>query len=986
MCLARTTPALPPARWKELDAKAKDLTGPLHFKISHHEIPTDEAADELGKILSLFLKSEPEFQEVEKAFYQKQTKSLEEARIMKREMKKKARRRDATPEDKSNWLRAVKLYAFLLKKNKEKEGAGEVRKQEKAYKKNFFKFSKEACNGTLGEEKVQPSFTREEANTYYQVKYGSRVDVDTSKLDWYLPTQPPTIRFDHSEVRPCQVKEILKGKSPNTAPGEDGVLYGVLARLPSIHHILATLFTKTNQSSLAPASWSSSLVVLAHKDGDTKDPAMFRMIALTSTMGKLYHQVKAERMAKFMRANNYIDETTQKAFLAGVNGCIEHIQVIQEIIQDAKHRRRTVHFSWFDLSDAYGSIPHNLIEFSLRHYKVPDSEIKYIMNLYAKLRGKVVTKEWTSDTFDFRKGIFTGDNYSPIIFNTVFQPLIDFIKAKKGEQGYNLGDKRVITKPFADDFELISNDKRQHQKLQDEIQMKATSMGLTFKPSKCRSLSMEGGKPKPVVFTLADPGNGEKVELKTLEADPHKFLGCTMTYNNTPQDHLNFLKDKLTSKLKNIDATKVRGEFKMAVYTRYALPSMRYHLTVHNLHKTHLEELDLAAQVYLKKWLGIPAKGATSAGIFSPMLLGVKPVSQVYLEGHLGAYINTKLVADEDTREALKSAEEREAAWTKKSSTIIQCKEIFTEMKEEENCRIPTPDNCATYAITVRVEKPLIMQEAKRKVERMYRERSIETASQLSLQGEMLNLMAEEEKDVAWKVTIYQVPRGVMAWAVRASTNTLATPDNLARWGRPVETKCNLEGCSATCTLGHLLSSCKVALDRFKFRHDSVLNHLLQTIIKNKSDQVTVFADLNGWRTNGGTIPQDMVLTEQIPDLVIIDKSVTPTKVVLLELTVPWDSSNNFKAALDRKTARYERLCEDLRDKGYNTMNLPFEVGCRGVINARNHLVLEDICNLVRIRARKKLIGSLGRIALLGSYRIWLARYSQEWSGGELIR
>ena len=120
--------------------------------------------------------------------------------------------------------------------------------------------------------------------------------------------------------------------------------------------------------------------------------------------------------------------------------------------------------------------------------------------------------------------------------------------------------------------------------------------------------------------------------------------------------------------------------------------------------------------------------------------------------------------------------------------------------------------------------------------------------------------------------------------------------------------------------------------------------------------------------------------------MVIIDKSVTPTKVVLLELTVPWDSSNSFKAALDRKTARYERLCEDLRDKGYYTMNLPFEVGCRGVINARNHLVLEDICNLVRIRARKKLIGSLGRIALLGSYRIWLARYSQEWSGGELIR
>ena len=118
----------------------------------------------------------------------------------------------------------------------------------------------------------------------------------------------------------------------------------------------------------------------------------------------------------------------------------------------------------------------------------------------------------------------------------------------------------------------------------------------------------------------------------------------------------------------------MRGEFKVAIYTRYALPSLRYHLTVHTMHKTHLEELDLTAQFYLKRWLGIPARGATSAGIFSPMLLGVKPVSQVYLEGHLGAFINSKLVADEDTLEALKNAEEREAEWARKSSTINQCK------------------------------------------------------------------------------------------------------------------------------------------------------------------------------------------------------------------------------------------------------------------------------------------------------------------------
>ena len=73
--------------------------------------------------------------------------------------------------------------------------------------------------------------------------------------------------------------------------------------------------------------------------------------------------MKTERMVKFMRDNDYIDETSQKAFLKGINGCV---QVIQEILQDAKHRKKTVYFSWYDLSDVYGSIPHNLIEFSLR--------------------------------------------------------------------------------------------------------------------------------------------------------------------------------------------------------------------------------------------------------------------------------------------------------------------------------------------------------------------------------------------------------------------------------------------------------------------------------------------------------------------------------------------------------------------------------------------------------------------------------------------
>ena len=402
MCLSRITPNLTKARWNELDCKINDLIGPLHWRISQKETPSNIAADELGGILTNFLKTEPEFVEVEKEYFErKETKTLEEVRILKRDLKKKAKNRNATAEDKANWLKAVKLHAFLLRKEKEKQESSQIKRQEDLYRKNFFKFAKDSCNGTLFAPKVTPTFSKEEADTYFKAKYSTPVRIDTSKLDWMLPTLPPSISYDTSAIRPSQVKAILKAKSPNTAPGEDGLLYGVLAKLPSVQHILATLYTRTNESCLAPASWASSTVVLAHKAGDTADPAMFRMIALTSSLGKIYHQIKADRMAAFMTKNKYIDEATQKAFIRGINGCVEHVQVLSEIIQDAKHKRKTVHFSWFDLTDAYGSIPHQLILLNLKHYHVPESEIAYIEHLYSQLRGFILTKEWKSDPFPF---------------------------------------------------------------------------------------------------------------------------------------------------------------------------------------------------------------------------------------------------------------------------------------------------------------------------------------------------------------------------------------------------------------------------------------------------------------------------------------------------------------------------------------------------------------------------------------------------------
>ena len=132
-------------------------------------------------------------------------------------------------------------------------------------------------------------------------------------------------------------------------------------------------------------------------------------------------------------------------------------------------------------------------------------------------------------------------------------------------------------------------------------------------------------------------------------------------------------------------------------------------------------------------------------------------------------------------------------------------------------------------------------------------------------------------------------------------------------------------------------------------------------------------------------MPPDLVATGQVPDIVLVNK--TNRKIMLLELTCPFDSSaRSFKAAEDRKTYRYKQLTLDLKELGYTALNTLLEIGSRGVITARNHMVLASVASMCGIRDLKNLRRTLGKISLLGSHCIYLARGRCEWTSGNFIQ
>ena len=443
----------------------------------------------------------------------------------------------------------------------------------------------------------------------------------------------------------------------------------------------------------------------------------------------------------------------------------------------------------------------------------------------------------------------------------IFEDKYGYNLTVKNEENEVTNAKKIITTPFADDFNILTGNKIHHQKIQDDIQDKATSMGLIFKPKKCRTYSVCSGKPASVIFTLSE--GPRKIQLKTLIDEPHKFLGQIITHKNSSQDHFNYMKDILQTKLENLDKSCVRNEYKLATYERYLIISLRYHFSIHTIHQTQLDKLDMLANKYLKKWSEIPARGCTNLAVFHPHLMGIKSPSQLYLEGHAGNLLMCQLKADSNVQLAIESQLSRESVWTRKSSTIVQCQDILN-IVEEDNI-FPSRQNSHNFESSLSHQLPKLKKAVKDVINKQFKEKYDKQADSLVFQGEFASLLSEESIDATWKSYIYGVPRGVMSFAMRSSTNVLATADNLKRWKKSRSDICQMclpgTNIPSKCTLLHLLNNCTAFLNtKYVWRHDSVIYFILETIKLEKPDGLEIYGDVEGNRCNGVTIPFSVVI------------------------------------------------------------------------------------------------------------------------------
>ena len=959
---------LPKSSWKALNVKVHQDIALIRRQIFQQQLPLSYSCAVLWSAVQESLLSDPTVKQQATASPPQKYRSHRSAALLKLSSRKNALRavRHRSEADNQDFLNAVRAHNNLLAKVEQKKKENSILAAEQSFRKDPYKFSKRLLEEQS--ERAEPAFDKLAAETFLRDNYGSPKDFDVEKLERWLKPLPDsqfTQPYNPAPVRPCHIRAFLKKRKSNSAPGPDGMTYAILKFLPCLHPLLATIFTRMRamESPKAQEGWETSNSILIFKSGVNTTMENFRRIGLSNVMGKLFNALVSRDLTEYLTSNCIIDTTMQKAFIPGLDGCREHTMVDAELVKNARKVKRSLYLTSLDLRDAFGSTAHSLIVYLLRWARVPEPVCRYIADFLARLRTRVTTRQWETEPVPIQVGTMQGDTLSPILFLLVINPIIMYLQQEEIKHGYRLTNadsgetKNFISTPFADDFNLITRDPRSHARILRCILSKLEDLRLTLKIPKCVSLGLKSGSFTAQKFFLND------IQIPTADKKDLVILGMYIPARGGLQSTFARISDNVTSSLKKIDESPVRGEYKARIFSEFYLLGLQYLLTVHRLGSTHYNDLNALGLRYLRKWLSIPP--SATRPLFSSAVFDFEPTSKLASRAIVGAHTRMREMGDGNVNCVLdtKIAREEELKHDGMKPTV-NAERIYSQAKRD------SPDApCKS-----------LIQKARNIVNTEHEGLILQHLSSLSVQGKFSEIIDLQRDDHFFRAVMWDLPHKQLSWLMRACVDCLPSFANLRRWGKQLSDKCAL--CPRRETMFHCLTNCSPAIEqgRLTFRHDSILLHIVKQLHASKCKK-RIIADVSGHKLQpDGTIPPDVIVTLQKPDLVLVDSE--SKCIALYELTSCADKAENIRKARERKINRYSALVGDLVVSGWNATLTPIQVCALGDIDGETRTAFNKLFgkNLAR-----KLCKKLTRIAISASYRIFYSRREVEWHDQGLI-
>ncbi len=247
---------------------------------------------------------------------------------------------------------------------------------------------------------------------------------------WFVALPPPAIPFDLSAPSYAEIASIIKkARTGSSACPLDQISVISLKRCPILRTILHNIIANCWQSQYTPKAWRVGVTILIYKKGDPSKVDNFRPITLQSVPYKIFSSFIRNRLQAYLDKNSYHNNNIQKGFAHGQDGVLEHTELLDFMMSDAKKSHRGYFVVLLDLRNAFSEVHHNLIRSSLRYHHVPEAFIQVFNSIYSGFSVSVSSKGELTEMITVRRGVLQGDPCSPLLFNICFNSLMRLLEA-----------------------------------------------------------------------------------------------------------------------------------------------------------------------------------------------------------------------------------------------------------------------------------------------------------------------------------------------------------------------------------------------------------------------------------------------------------------------------------------------------------------------------------------------------------------------------
>jgi hypothetical protein len=724
------------------------------------------------------------------------------------------------------------------------------KEQTRKFKRNPFEFSNTLLNGE--QSNIQPPFSKEQCYEFFKNTYHDNDRSYVYKSPINDTSKSPPLPINEMSAYPPNLSEVLqsiKSKRNSAKPGFNGISNVIYKRITCIHKHIWHLFKLIFKCQHIPRTWSQAFIILLEKSDNISSPDQYRPIALTDSLGKIFNSIIGKRLELYMNNNNkYINTKIQKGFLSKIAGCTEHSYKLSALIQNSTWGSKSIVITWLDLKNAYGSIRHNMIQYALTYYHVPQVIRQLIYNYYEQLSARVITKDWSTEFFSYDIGLFQGCVMSTILFDITFNILLDMLSPLQhlGYHTRNVAHKNVFIDvtcaimAYADDLTLITNNFHDNQLLLNVVDNYLNwSVTMKANPKKCKHLSII--KKKNITRAIVNNAplyiSGE--QIKSIGTDKFKFLGKQIDYTGKESIIINDINNKLKTYMSKINKSHINGVMKAWIYQHVILSKLSWYFITYQLPLTIIHKLTTTADIYLRKWFGLNPRCNTTIlyQTRDKCGLGLTTITMYFKTLQIARLLLMKRSSDTDIISIFNSQmnikHSREWRATDTLKQMMQRVDFNTLFAQQS-------DRHGLGFIKHRYERTLSIRLLRDRVMSLVKSEELNIlmnhCNKLKLNGIWSTFhLYGSRHTFNWKSLIQLHPK-LIKFALNGALCFLPVNSNLRQWchKRDISTKCKLFGCGKETTVTHALAGCKFALrrdqNRYLWRHDSILTHIFKQI------------------------------------------------------------------------------------------------------------------------------------------------------------